>query len=692
MKTKQWLFAALTALLLAGCSTESDWMRPDDDINAPIPEGMTQLSFELKGVRSGSSYAPVALTDEEAQLKDMIVVLFKQTGDEPQGTDVAYRVLKAKVGTKEGKPTAAVLLDKAVEATKYYAVILSNLTSLQGTDFDTDAKYEALFAQIKGKTYQALFINAGASKLTYRENERPVKDFGLAMKALTKSITVAETDRGSSITLNATMARPMARFDIKNSAYRSFTVTGYRKLNIRPMADLCLNNEARSWDAAPINATAVIYDAERKKRLNTPIDHDNDVLTPVAMVYTPAFYLCPGQATDGSAIEISGDLLAGTVEHQVTITVPLKTGSPAENIAIANNKRYKIELILDPVTDEIVGVVTLDAGTWDEGDGTGTDEEVAEHLPGIVAEPSAGTTYDKATATFTAPEGATEFLFKLVGTTNTLRASATEAGIITKVEGTPTLAPGTTYTITMAALGTVGKMEEVASDGTVVKTYTVNRKEPEAPANIYPPTMTEATLVDGVYWAPVNVGTTTVGELGNLYQYGRMKGWASATAMYAAKVFQQIPIADADKEPDKCYMENAGNTNCWWPNSETQENIDALVARWSAVSDGSNNPCPKGWRLPTKAEADAFFGGQTFVNDAVNKTMTFRGLVFSYKEYFNGGYGGEIRPSKTNYLLAVYYHYVVLEGSNFYVANGENNPLSAPSSSGFCIRCVKNAN
>lgn len=685
MKTRQWLFAALTALLLAGCSTENDWVSPDDDLNAPIPEGMTQLSFELKGVRSGSSYAPVALTDEEAQLKDMIVVLFKQTGDEPQNTDVVYRALRAKVSTKEGKPTAAVLLDKDVEATKYYAVILSNLTSLLDADFDSDAKYETLLTQMKGQTYQKLFLDAGTSKLTYHANERSVKDFGLAMKALTKSIAIAETDRGGSIKLNATMTRPMARFDIKNSAYRSFTVTGYRKINVRPVADLCLNGEVRSWDAAATNATAVTYDTERKKRLNTPVDHDNDVLTPVVMVYTPAFYLSPGQATDNSVIEISGDLLAGTVEHHVTITVPLKTGTPAENIAIENNKRYKIELILDTTTDEIIGIVTLDPGAWDEGDGTGTDEEVSEHLPGIVTDLSAGTTYDKETATFTVPDGDTEFSFKLLGTTNTMRRFPADPGIIDKVVGTPTLAPGTTYTVTLLATNSVGEIEEQDVDGITVKMHKVNRT-PVDPS-IYPPTGTKATLVGNVYWAPVNVGATTPGEPGYLFQYGRMKGWASATAMNDAKVLEQIPIADADKEPDKCYIEHKGGPSLWWPNTESQTNIDALVARWSAVSDGTNNPCPKGWRLPTKAEADALLAEQTVSYDDTSKNATVREIIFPHKEYFYAAYDGSVISGDAHYWLAVYDYEIAINtgGSNtFSVINN----YGSNSSTGYNIRCV----
>lgn len=508
MKTKQWLFAALTALLMAGCSTESDLTRLDEDVNPPVPEGMTRLSFEVKGVRTGSSYATTALTPEESQLKDMIVILFPQgAGGKPLPDDKATVLLKAKVGkTALGAPTAAVLIDKSVPEGTYYAVIVANTISCfaGAVDLSDEETFNNLAERTKGTTYKALFADRTLSRImpyySYRE-EFSVVDYGLAMKSLVTGIKVAAlADRGDDIALTATMKRPMARFDIKNSAWESFTVTGYGARNIRLEGDLCpAPDDVPDWAHISIlDLPRQNYNAARINQINNPTDHDNNPATPAVIDYRSAFYLCPGLATDGSVVEIYGDLEIGGKTMPLTVKLPLVTGTPPTTtpIAITANKRYKIELTLSQTNDDVVGNVVLDEGAWDEGDGTGTGgDNIEQKLPGEILDPSTGTTYtnvDATNGTFTAPDGATEFSFRLVATANTIKAAdGADAGIITNVEGAATLAPSTTYKITMDATGSTGKLIEVGQDKdgkpVTVKTYTVNRKEklaPVPPANV----------------------------------------------------------------------------------------------------------------------------------------------------------------------------------------------------------------
>lgn len=717
MKTKQWLFAALTALLLAGCSSEIDLTHPDEDVNPPVPEGMTQLSFEIKGVRTGTSYAGATapLTEDESQLKDMIVILFPQgAGGKPLPADVATTVLKAKIGkTAQGAPKAEVLIDKTVGEGTYYAVIMANLGACFDGRIDVDHDFESVYNMIKGKTYETLFVASSRDKLTYRGYTEyiSVKDFGLAMKALATGIKVAAVaDRGDNIALTATMKRPMARFDIKNSAWQSFTITGYRPLNVHTFADLCPSaDDVPNWadDDNPVtNGMRETYSPERSNQINFPSDHDNDPLTPAVITYTPGFYLCPGQAADKSAVEISGELEVGGKVVPLTLTIPFVTGTPPSEtpIAITANKRYKIELTLSQGNNDVVGSVILDGGAWDEGDGTGGDN-LEQKLPGEILDPSAGTTYTDVNATngtFTAPEGATEFSFRLVATSNVIKvADGADGGIIIGIMGASTLAPSTNYTVQMTATGTTGKLVEMGTDKdgkpVVVKTYTVNRKELAIPDNIYPPTMTAATLVGDVYWAPVDVGATSPDEPGRLFQFGRLSSWSSAQAALDALEYRQITIADAEAvgNKDVYFCSNGGSDINWWTDTSGAD-LDATFARWNGVSDGITHPCPKGWRLPTVAEAqvlEAAKNDMVFTDistDPKVQKASVLGVSFIVKDAIKSWRGGDIWTGAYFSWLASENGFGSMDIRDYIKMNVNNHyPGTVMSANGYSIRCVK---
>lgn len=107
--------------------------------------------------------------------------------------------------------------------------------------------------------------------------------------------------------------------------------------------------------------------------------------------------------------------------------------------------------------------------------------------------------------------------------------------------------------------------------------------------------------VKGYWWAPINVGQAKISTINNpsdaagfIFQWGRKQAltWASSTtvgplAPAAPEVTQNLFITSAASPKDWC---NAPNAKFW--NSGTD----------AAPTKTSNDPCPAGWRVPTKDE------------------------------------------------------------------------------------------
>ena len=182
---------------------------------------------------------------------------------------------------------------------------------------------------------------------------------------------------------------------------------------------------------------------------------------------------------------------------------------------------------------------------------------------------------------------------------------------------------------------------------------------------------------------------------GLYYQFGRKDPFVGSTEIYdingtskstgATIATGKVTFAKAVQTPATFYTYGSGNNDWASPNNYTSKNWNDI-----SESDGKTffDPCPEGWRLPTKAEYSNF-STTTFTWDATNSGRTYNGNWFpaagfrfsddgsmcsvgSYGSYWSAAPYSE----SSGYYLYFYSGYV-------YPANYYDR------ASGFSVRCVQ---
>lgn len=182
---------------------------------------------------------------------------------------------------------------------------------------------------------------------------------------------------------------------------------------------------------------------------------------------------------------------------------------------------------------------------------------------------------------------------------------------------------------------------------------------------------------------------------GLYYQFGRKDPFVGSTEIYdingtskstgATIATGKVTFAKAVQTPATFYTYGSGNNDWASPNNYTSKNWNDI-----SESDGKTffDPCPEGWRLPTKAEYSNF-STTTFTWDATNSGRTYNGNWFPAAGYrgsddgsmgFVGsnGYYWSASPLSGNYGYILYF----LSGYVFPATNHSR-------ASGFSVRCVQ---
>ena len=182
---------------------------------------------------------------------------------------------------------------------------------------------------------------------------------------------------------------------------------------------------------------------------------------------------------------------------------------------------------------------------------------------------------------------------------------------------------------------------------------------------------------------------------GLYYQFGRKDPFVGSTEIYgingtskstgATIATGKVTFAKAVQTPATFYTYGSGNNDWASPNNYTSKNWNDI-----SESDGKTffDPCPEGWRLPTKAEYSNF-STTTFTWDATNSGRTYNGNWFpaagcrhsgdgSMSNVGSNGIYWSASPNSENY--GCYLHFYsgsVNPASNYYRAYG------------FSVRCVQ---
>lgn len=182
---------------------------------------------------------------------------------------------------------------------------------------------------------------------------------------------------------------------------------------------------------------------------------------------------------------------------------------------------------------------------------------------------------------------------------------------------------------------------------------------------------------------------------GLYYQFGRKDPFAGSTEIYdingtskstgATIATGKVTFAKAVQTPATFYTYGSGNNDWASPNNYTSKNWNDI-----SESDGKTffDPCPEGWRLPTKAEYSNF-STTTFTWDATNSGRTYNGNWFPAAGCRNSGDGGlGSVGSNGSYWSAS--PYSENSGYSLYFSSGIVYPANyRHRAHGFSVRCVQ---
>lgn len=182
---------------------------------------------------------------------------------------------------------------------------------------------------------------------------------------------------------------------------------------------------------------------------------------------------------------------------------------------------------------------------------------------------------------------------------------------------------------------------------------------------------------------------------GLYYQFGRKDPFVGSTEIYdingtskstgATIATGKVTFAKAVQTPATFYTYGSGNNDWASPNNYTSKNWNDI-----SESDGKTffDPCPEGWRLPTKAEYSNF-STTTFTWDATNSGRTYNGNWFPAAGYRDSDDGGMSLVGSYGYYWSAspysenYGYYLLFYSGYVYPAYNYRRAY------GFSVRCVQ---
>jgi uncharacterized protein (TIGR02145 family) len=217
--------------------------------------------------------------------------------------------------------------------------------------------------------------------------------------------------------------------------------------------------------------------------------------------------------------------------------------------------------------------------------------------------------------------------------------------------------------------------------------------------------------IDGVIWAPVNCGYhATDFKYGKLYQWGRKYGQGYSDENYSDAIAPVI----ASSTPTLEEAQSIDNQNVYYNGSSDWYSGSRTIQLWNEGTEdtpikSSNDPCPTGWRVPTKTELYALTDNYS---EFTQNTEGQYGYYFSGSRTYSQNtsqiflpaagwrnYGNASMTSKNQYrdVNGCYYSSTLPENSSYRVAftidfgsdGVDTPPNSAERANAFSVRCVK---
>lgn len=608
-----WLLALLPLLL--SCSNEEERI----GTNPPAieaDEALIRLKFDLPKSGKARTYAGEVFNANDDEKEIRSIAIFTKNRDEGSGEDLKRGAFNKFFSTEDLR-TATGLYEPMEGGNGSYTTTVKIRSNGFGDD-TTQVFIIANYAE-NGLTQKLKDVRTYGDllKLTIDPlTDKPVAPLLMVSEQKVKLVN------GGTVDENFEMQRMVSRIDIDNLAEANgFTLTSAHIANPRTYA----------YFAGGVDAAA-----------NIPVTTEFSPLTPDAA--TPTKINClytyesdNSKTATATAVVVKGMYNGIHYEKRIPLKQPDKDGVTGEPIPLARNFRYLIKL--QPSQDPNQLDWTVKVAQWADGEvvevkppsvvpdlidfsfGTNTNAddwfanemryEFKDHVGDVVefTARSMHPTNFSYTCTYWDDTDASEvFGFDSGNSLDVVR----HAPVITYAT------VDQKYTVTMPALvnEAKGPFSIVLSIESSLNRY--NKKDitfSYAHGPRYPGTSEYAVLVDGIFWAPVNVGATEIGytqqtkHMGKLFQYGRNNSGVDYYIGVNPEKYQgQTPsryITYDESRVSDWDNKSIVTSQAYFPGNQVLDWLTRTAAeheKRQAAWKESNGPCPMGWKVPSYAQ------------------------------------------------------------------------------------------
>ncbi|WP_308548374.1 FISUMP domain-containing protein [uncultured Parabacteroides sp.] len=746
MNYKIALLPLLVAGMLASCNSDEEIIRTNPDY---VEAGYGALTVTLTNPGKSLTKAGEELTDvataEEKTIKS--VAFFVQTGMETVDGEEMAGKFGAYFSTEEPLSANGLQEELAeVTAGNYTAKIRHQSDGWADPKVIVIANYAENGLTETLKNIQRWDDLANVRTLALAANPQTP----LLMYA-TQKIGAWERNGGNGGgTAEATfeLERLVSRIDIHNNAYvdgdesKGFVLTSARLVRSKLHSYLLPENASIgsvdvATEAFPTSGNVVVDNGIQKLDTLYAYENPND------------------EASKATAVQIDGTYRGGNISKIIALKKADGVGTIGDPIALARNTRYVINI--NPAPDSTDIVWNIQVKEWAESDTIKVKPVFP--VPAIEGVDASGITgslsWDAASKTISTDGSATGTLsFHTEGTTASVYKVAYEydtkgASIETDLVATPIVEAGTpviTYAAKVVTPFTINVPKQKDNQRVPMNIYVIiqNGGNEEAcdtitiesrpnyfGTELKPVLMKNSTTGKNFFWAPVNVGATSMptsvastGDItetcGKIFQWGRQYGFpASDAAVDTVGIGTDLgrptkdDLADMSKWNGKFIYRSDKNPNTQYNwlliNGVGQDNPagSGMVADgwyqklWNTGAEdtpvkSAYDPCPAGWRVPTLSEWKAIGAGGQIADswDGTAKLMKIPGvdgsaLVLpaaghrssatgaSYNQGSDGNYWSSSVPSGNTHASNVNFN-----GATLYTNTGSR-------ALGYSVRCVQ---
>ena len=631
MKHSIMLFSLLLSGILASCNDEVEVKNNPDHLEPGY--GLLSLTMDL--TKTGTKAAGDAVAEEialpaEKEIKD--VAFFVHTEADEQGDGSFGRYFS-------GEDSASKLNEELTaipDVTGLYKVsVLHRSDGWKNPEVVVIANYkengleDGLKAITNWDELQAFTTSA-----TQAANAKcPL--LMCAQQTIKSWESTPVVSGGGSVVETLKMKRMVSRIDVRNYAYnpaeteKNFVLTAARL--VRPMIAVPLVEGSKTL---PVSSSSTFPFGGAVEEF----DVEGTTFQKVDCIYT--YENTNDKEASATAIQLEGTLGGVPVTKIVDFKKLDIAGTP---IPLARNHRYLINI--NPAPDKTDVNFDIEVADWSEGEEIRVKPSFPKaelKITDASALAGAGMAWDATKKVIDITDATKTATFQFTTTGNT----TTEPEVKILYDKTGTSVGWTTNESINAAVTSESSI--AAEKAEVVTTYTVtvpNQAMIKVPVDIvlnihnannkgvgdtiiirsvpnYANTTIKPVLMnDGRYWAPVNAGATKLPEsvpasgditetCGQLFQWGRKAGFNLTGGGLVLETSTKPGKSDiAGMEENDTWKGKflAVKGNAWF---DTSKDGDWYKKLWNSRTEASpekttQDPCPEGWRVPTKAEMES---------------------------------------------------------------------------------------